>query len=205
MSVLAQGPPRSTFLQMTHLPTPSWTPVKEGQSRRGSPPAAWMVLRTVGGVPRVPPGSPPPTTRWDCSSMSSKTSHPSPYQRRRRRLTSRCWPSRDSRCRWCHVTFLSTNQRGGAMATPRSLSWTTSCRTINLVFTPVLLAVPWHLLMCCTERMMGAAATPNNRRSMRCTPLSCGSQHPEWLKTCAFSVDRIAARLTFQIWFLYRI
>ncbi|CAF90953.1 unnamed protein product, partial [Tetraodon nigroviridis] len=99
MSVLAQGPLRSTFLQMTHLPTPSWTPVKEGQSRRGSHPAACMVLRTAGGVPKVPHGFPPPTTRWDCSSRSSKSSHPSPYHRRQRRPTSRCWPSRDRRCR----------------------------------------------------------------------------------------------------------
>lgn len=99
MSVLAQGPLRSTCLQMTHLPTPSWTPVKEGQSRRDGHPAAWMDLRTVGGVLRLPPGSPPLTTRWDCSSRSSKTSHPSPYRRRRRRLTSRSWPSRDSHCR----------------------------------------------------------------------------------------------------------
>lgn len=186
MSVLAQGPLRSTFLQMTPLPTPSWTPVKEGQSRRGSHPAAWSVLRSVGGVPTVPPGSPPPTTRWDCSSRSSQTLHPSPYHRRQRRPTSRCWPSRDSRCRWCHVTFLSTNQRAGATAVPPSLGWTTSCRTINLGLTPALLAVQGHLLMCCTERMMGAAATPNNRRWTRRT-----SQHPEWPQTCEFSVELV--------------
>lgn len=134
MSVLAPGPLTSTFPQMSHLPTPSWTPAKGGQSRRGSHPAAWKVLRTVGAVPRVPPGSPPPATHWDCSSRSSNTLHPSPCQRRQRHLTSRCWPSGDSHCRWCHVTFLSTNQSGAAMATPRSLGWTASCRTINLFF-----------------------------------------------------------------------
>lgn len=164
MSVLAQGPLRSTFLPMTHLPTPCWTPVKEGQRKRSSQTTALMVRRTVAAAPRVPPGSPPPTTRWDCSGRSSNTSHPSPSHRRQRRPTSRCWPSRDSRSLWCHVTFINTNQRGGTMATPRCRGWTTSCRTINLFFTPALLAEPWHLLMCCTEWLMGAAVTPNNRR-----------------------------------------
>lgn len=131
MSVLAQGPLRCTFLRTTHLPTPYWTPVKEGRRRRGS---QTMVLRTVAEAPRAPPGSPPPTTRWDCSSRSSNTSHPSPSHRRQRRRTSRCWPSRDSRSLWCHVTFINTNQRGGTMATPRCRGWTTSCRTINLFF-----------------------------------------------------------------------
>lgn len=172
MTVLAQGPLRSTFLQMTHLPTPYWTPVKEGQRKRSSQTTAWMVPRTVAAALRAPPGSPPPTTRWGCRGRSSNTSHPSPSHRRQRRRMSRCWPSRDSRSLWCHVTFINTNQRGGTMATPRCQGWTTSCRTINLFCTPALLAEPWHLLMCCTERLMGAAATPNNRRSMRRTPLS---------------------------------
>lgn len=197
MSVLAQGLLRSTFLQMTPLPTPSWTPVKEGQSRRGSHPAAWSVPRSVGGVPRVPPGSPPPTTRWDCSSRSSQTSHPSPYHRRQRRPTSRCWPSRDSRCRWCHVTFLSTNQRAGATAGPPSLGWTTSCRTINLGLT------------------VGRAGTLIDVLHREDEGSSCNAKQ-QTLKETHQPTPRVATnvrvlsrtgavRPLFQIWFLYRV
>lgn len=141
MSVLAQVRLRSTYLQMTRLLTPYWTPVREGRSRRSSTPI-WILLHTVERPRPALPGSPPPTTRWDYRSRSINTSHPSPSRWRRRRLMSQCWPSRDSPSLSCHVTFINTNQRGGMMATLGSQGQTRSCRTINLFLSPTLLVVP---------------------------------------------------------------
>lgn len=141
MSVLAQVQLRSTYLQMTHLLTPYWTPVREGRSRRSSQTTpVWIILHTVERPRPALPGSPPPTTRWDYSSRSLTTSHPSPSRWKQRRLMSQCWPIRDSPSLSCHVTFINTNQRGGMMATPRNKGRTISCRTINLFLSPALLA-----------------------------------------------------------------
>lgn len=139
MSVLAQVQLRSTFLQMTHLLTPYWTPVREERSRRQTTPV-WIILHTAERPRPALPGSPPPTTRWDHSSRRLNTSHPSPSHWKQRRLTSQCWPSRDSRSLSCHVTFINTNQRGGMMATPRNKGRTISCRTINVFLSPALSA-----------------------------------------------------------------
>lgn len=134
MSASAQVQLRSTFLQMTHLLTPYWTPVR----RQTTP--VWIILHTVESPQPVLPGSPPPTTHWDHSSRRLNTSHPSPSQWKQRRLMSQCWPSRDSPSPSCHVTFINTNQRGEMMATPRNKGRTTSCRTINFFLSPALLA-----------------------------------------------------------------
>lgn len=142
MSVLALVL-RSTYLQMTHLLTPCWTPVRQGQSRRSSLTTPAQILLHITERPQpAPPGSPPPVTRWDYRSRSINTSHPFPSRWRRRRLMSQCWPSRDSPSLLCHVTFTNTNQREGMTATPGNQGRTRSCRTINLFLSPALLVVP---------------------------------------------------------------
>lgn len=136
MSVLALVL-RSTYLQMTHLLTPCWTPVRQEQSKRSSqttPTPAQILLHITERPQPVPPGSPPPTTSWDYRTRSINTSHPSPSRWMRRRLMSQCWPSRDSPFLLCHVTFTNTNQRGGTTATPSNQGRTRSCRTINFFF-----------------------------------------------------------------------
>ncbi len=143
MSVLARVQLRSTYLQMTRPLTPYWTPVREGRSRRSSlTTPVWIRHRTVVRLQPAPPGSPPPTTRWDSRSRRTSTSHPSPSHWKRRRLMSQCWPSRDSPCLSCHVTFINTNQRGGMMAPPGNQDPTRSCRTIKSLLSPALLVAP---------------------------------------------------------------
>lgn len=146
MSVLAQVPLKSTYLQMTHLLTPYWTPVREGRSRRSSRITAWILSLHTAVRPRpVLPGSPPPTTPWDHKSKSLNASHPSPSHWKQLRLMSQYWLSRYGPSHSCHVTFINTNQRGRMMEAPHSQGWMVSCRTINLFLTPAPLAELWHL------------------------------------------------------------
>lgn len=145
MSVLAQVRLRSTYLQMTHLHTPCWTPVREGQSSSSSSSratAAQLRLHTVERPLPVLPGSPPPTTHWDYRNRSINTLHPSPSRWRQHRLMSQCWLSMDSPSLSCHVTFINTNQRGETMVTPSNFQRTRSCRTVNLYFSPAPVVVP---------------------------------------------------------------
>lgn len=167
MSVLAQVRLRSTYLQMTRLLTPCWTPVREGQSRRSSlTTPVWILLHTVERPQPALPGSPPPTAHWDYRSRSINTSLPSPSRWKRHRLMSQCWPSRGSPSLSCHVTFINTNLRGGMMATPGNQGQTRSCRTINLFLSPAPPVAPsWvkqTLVMWGTKWLLGAAVTPNS-------------------------------------------
>lgn len=144
MSVSARVQPRSTYLQMTHLLTPYWTPVREGRSRKSSQITLVRIIRHSMERPRrVRPGSPHPATSQDYRS-SLDTLHPSLSHWKQRHLMSQCWLSRDSHSLSCHVTFINTNQRGG-MKAPRKRDQTISFRTTNLFFSPVLLAELWHL------------------------------------------------------------
>lgn len=141
MSALAQVRLRSSYQQMTPLPTPCWTPVREARSRRSSlTTAASILLLTVERRQPAPPGSPPPTAHWDCKSINK--SQPSPSRRRQRRLMSQCWPSRDNPSHSCHVTFINTNRREGMKAARSNRGQTRSCRTTNLFLSPALSAVP---------------------------------------------------------------
>lgn len=165
MSVLAPVRLRSTYLQMTRLPTPYWIHVREGQGRTSSR-ATPVRIHTVERPQPALAGSPPPTTRWDCKSKSITTSRPSPSRWRRHRPMSLCWPSRDNPSLSCHVTFINTSQRGGAMAAPSNQGQARSCRTINLFLPPALLVVPsWNfttLVMWGTKWLLGAAVRPHN-------------------------------------------
>lgn len=143
MSALVLVRLRSIYLQMTHRPTPYWTPVREEQSRRSSlATPVWSPHPTLERPQPALPGSLPPTTHWDCRSRRINTSHPSPSHWRQHHLMSQCLLSRDNLSLSCHVTFINTNQRGGRMATPSNQGRTRSCRTINLFPSPVLLVVP---------------------------------------------------------------
>ncbi|TNN31713.1 hypothetical protein EYF80_058130 [Liparis tanakae] len=96
---------------MTRLPTPYWTPVREG---RGP-------VREGRGQRRLrpaPTASPPATGPW----------RPSPARWRRRRTSPRC-PRGSSPSG--HVTFTSTNQRGRTAATPPGLRGRTRSSRTN--------------------------------------------------------------------------
>lgn len=163
MSALVQVQPRSTYLQMTRPLTHFWTPVREGQSKRSSPATpAWIPLRTVERPQPALPGSPPPTTHWGFHSRSINTSHPSPSRWKRRRLTSQCWPSRDSRSLSCHVTFINTNQRVGMTATLNNQGPTRSCRRVDLCLPPASSNESNKHVMRGTNWLLGASVAPDS-------------------------------------------
>lgn len=138
MSVLVQVRLRSTSLQMTHLLTHWWTPVRGEQSRRNGLATPLQILPHTAERPQpVLPGFLPPTTHWDCKSRSINILHLSPSHWRQHHLMSQCCQSRDSPSLSCHVTFINTNQRGGMMATPSNSLRTRSHRTVNLFLSPV--------------------------------------------------------------------
>lgn len=138
MSVSDQVHLRSTYPQMTHLLTLYWTPVGAWQSQRSSPlTRVQMLLRAMERRQPALPGLPPPTIPWDC--RSSNTLHPFPSPWRQRRLTSRCWRSRDNPSLSCHVTFINTIQKEAIMKTPLSSQQTRSRRTIKQFSPPELL------------------------------------------------------------------